>query len=64
MDITQIYPRVMIILINVKRWAERFYQPSKKQKQQNIIKNNDNDKNDDDGESERHCKTIVALPVR
>lgn len=27
-------------------------------------KNNDNDKNDDDGESERHCKTIVALPVR
>ena len=27
-------------------------------------KSNDNDKNDDDGESERHCKTIVALPVR
>lgn len=27
-------------------------------------KNNDSDKNDDDGESERHCKTIVALPVR
>lgn len=29
-----------------------------------VIDDKNNDKNDDDGESERHCKTIVALPVR
>lgn len=38
--------------------------PSRVIDDKNDDNDNYNDKNDDDGESERHCKTIVALPAR